>query len=224
MSASGQVGRYAPSAVRVGGDPGTLLYRIFSEKRGFFEAEADVDIDRFFLVADWGLSRVAIDEPTYVYKNNGTYRRFGVDINFMHDDPNLNVAFFGIRHGHANFSDELEYDTRAVIQSDIQWPNTTETTSNDWVRANWLELNTGLRIRVVKQLYMGFTVRYKLLLAYKGTEDLKPYYIPGFGKNVGTSGAGFNYYISYRLPFRKKIVYTDTKSKLPVEKKSKEKP
>jgi hypothetical protein len=222
--ASGQVGRYAPSAVRVGGDPGMLLYRLFSEKRSFFEAEGDIDIDRFFLVADWGLSGVTIEEPTYKYENDGTYRRFGIDINFMHDDPNLNVAFFGIRHGHSNFSDKLDYKTQAVIQSDIKWPNTTETTSNDWVRANWLELNTGLKIRVVKQLYMGFTVRYKLFLALKGTEDLRPYYIPGFGKNIGTSAAGFNYYISYRLPFRKKIIYTDTKKDKPTEKEKKAKP
>jgi len=183
-----------------------------------------MDIDKFFLVADLGYSGLNIDDPTYRYENSGTYRRFGVDINLMKDDPDLNVAFFGFRHGHANFNDKLTYDTRAVIQSDTKWPNTTETTSNDQARANWLELNTGLRIRIVKQLYMGFTVRYKLFLSVKGTEDLKPYYIPGFGKNIGTSAAGFNYYISYRLPFRKKIVYTDTKADKTEEGKSKLKP
>ena len=68
---------------------------------------------------------------------------------------------------------------------------------------------TGLKIRVVKQLYLGFTLRYKLFMSTSGAEDLRPYYIPGFGKNIGTSAFGFNYYVSYRLPFRKKIIYTD---------------
>jgi len=222
--ATAQISRYAPSAVRVGGDPGTFLYQIFSGQRSFFEVEGDMDIDKFFLVADLGYSGVTIDEPTFSYENNGTYRRFGVDINLMKDDPDQNVAFFGFRHGHANFNDKLDYDTRAVIQSDTKWPNTMETTSNDNAKANWLELNTGLRIRIVKQLYMGFTVRYKLFLKVTGTEDLKPYYVPGFGKNVGTSAAGFNYYISYRLPFRKKIVYTDSKEDKVNEKKSSENP
>ena len=216
----GQVGKYAPSAVRVGGDPGTLVYRIFSEKRSFFEVEGDMDIDRFFLVADLGLSGFTIDEPTYRYENNGTYRRFGFDINLMRNDPNLNVAFFGFRHGHANFSDKLEYDTHAVIQSDTKWPNTTENTSNYKAKANWFELNTGLRIRIVKQLYMGFTVRYKLFMKVTGTEDLKSYYVPGFGKNIGTSAVGFNYYISYRLPFRKKIIYTDKKEEKEADSKN----
>jgi hypothetical protein len=204
-----QVGKYAPTAVRLGADPGTLGYMIFSEKRGIFEAEADIDIDRFFLVANYGISSYKLDEPTYLYENQGTYLRIGPDINFMHEDPNLNIMFFGLRYARSSFNDKLQYDTHAVIQSETTWPNTRETSSNGNAKASWYEMVTGLKIRIVKQLYMGFTMRFKLLMKTKQTEILKPYYIPGFGKNVSSSSFGFNYYISYRLPFRKKIVYTD---------------
>ena len=68
---------------------------------------------------------------------------------------------------------------------------------------------SGLKIRVVKQLYLGFTIRYKLFMSVKNVEEFKPYYVPGFGKNISTSAFGFNYYVTYRLPFRKKIVYTE---------------
>ena len=57
----------------MGIDPGTLGYMIFSEKRGFFEVEADVDIDRFFLVANYGVSSYTLDEDTYHYENDGSY-------------------------------------------------------------------------------------------------------------------------------------------------------
>ena len=214
-----QVSRYAPSAVKVGGDPGTLGYMLFSEKRGIFEAEADIDIDRFFIVANYGISTYKLDEPTYVYENNGTYFRIGPDINFMHEDPNLNIMFFGLRYASSSFNDRLDYDTHAVIQSETGWPNSRETSSNGNARASWYEMVTGLKIRVVKQLYMGFTMRYKLLMKTKQTEILKPYYIPGFGKNINASSFGFNYYISYRLPFRKKIIYTDENNKVIKEKK-----
>jgi len=214
-----QVGRYAPSAIRIGADPGSLIYRVFSEKRNFFEVTGDIDIDQFFLVADLGISTFTISEPTYRYENNGTYRRFGVDINLMENDPNLNVAFFGLRHGHSSFNDQLDFNTDAVIHSQTGWPNTTERVSNDNVKANWIELNAGLRIRIVKQLYMGYTIRYKMFLNVKGANDLRPYYIPGFGKNIGTSAAGFNYYISYRLPFRTKTIYVDKKKETKVPKK-----
>lgn len=204
-----QISRYAPTAVRIGGDPGTLGYMLFSEKRGFFEAEADIDIDKFFIVANYGLSTFKLDEPTYVYENTGTYFKIGPDINFMNEDPHLNVMFFGLRYATSSFNDKLLYDTDAVIQSDTGWPNSRETSSNGNARASWYEMVTGLKIRVVKQLYMGFTMRFKLLMKTKQTEILKPYYIPGFGKNINTSAFGFNYYISYRLPFRKKVIYID---------------
>ena len=215
----GQAGRYAPSAIKLGADPGTLGYMLFSEKRGFFEAEADIDIDRFFIVANYGLSSYKLDEDTYQYENNGSYLKFGADINFMNSDPHLNVMFFGLRYALSSFNDQLDYDTRAIIQSETGWPNTQETVSNAKAKANWYEMVTGLKIRVVKQLYMGFTLRFKLLLKTKQIEDLRPYYIPGFGKNINTSAFGFNYYISYRLPFRKKIIYIDEDKKIIEDKK-----
>lgn len=206
-----QADRYAPTAVRIGIDPGTLINMVFSEKRSSFEIEADIDIDRYFIVADYGLSSYKLDEDTYTYDNEGSYLRLGADINFMNKDPNLNVAFFGLRYASSSFSDRLDYDTKAIIQSDIGWPSTRETISNENAKANWFEMTSGLKIRVVKQLYMGFTIRYKFMMKTENTEGLRPYYIPGFGKNINTSAFGFNYYISYRLPFRKKIIYTDVK-------------
>lgn len=215
----GQIGRYAPTAVKLGADPGILGYMLFSEKRTFFEAEADIDIDRFFIVANYGLSSYKLDEDTYQYENNGSYLKFGADINFMNNDPHLNVMFFGLRYASSSFNDQLDYDTRAIIQSETGWPNTRESSSNGNAKANWYEMVTGLKIRVVKQLYMGFTLRFKLLLKTKQIEDLRPYYIPGFGKNINTSAFGFNYYVSYRLPFRKKIIYIDENKKVIEDKK-----
>jgi len=204
-----QASKWAPSAIRLGADPGTFYYMVFSEERGFFEAEADIDINQFFLVANYGRSNYTLDKPTFRYTNKGSYMRFGVDMNFMHGDPNNNVGFFGARYVTSTFEDQLDFDTQQVIESEIGWPNSRETAANSNVKANWFELVTGMKIRVVKQLYMGFTVRYKLFMDYKGATETKPYYIPGYGKNLKTAGFGFNYFISYRLPFRKKTVFLD---------------
>ncbi len=220
--AFGQVGRYAPSALRIGADPGTLMYTVFSEKRGFFELESDVDIDKFFLVANYGLSSYDLNEDTYSYSNNGTYFRIGADINLMNKDPNLNIAFFGIRYAASRFNDKLNYNTKTMIHPDTGWPSTWEESSNDNVRARWFELVSGMKIRVVKQLYFGFTIRYKIFKNVSPVDELRPYYIPGFGKNIVSSNSafGFNYYVSYRLPFRKKIIYTEN-DKVIEDKKSK---
>ena len=215
----GQVDRYAPTAVKIGVDPGTLGYMIFSEKRSMFEIEADMDIDRFFVVANYGLSNYKLTEDTYAYENDGSYLSLGADINFMNKDPHLNVAFFGLRYATSSFTDKLDYDTKAAIQSEIGWPSTRETVSNGNAKANWYEMVSGLKIRVVKQLYMGFTLRFKFMMKVKQTENFRPYYIPGFGKNIKESNFGFNYYVSYRLPFRKKMIYTDKNDKVIKNKK-----
>ena len=102
-----QVGRYAPTAVKIGIDPAALGYMIFSEKRGGFEMEADIDIDRFFVVANYGLSKYHLEEDTYDYTNEGSYFRIGADINFMHKDPHLNVAFFGLRYATSSGLDQI---------------------------------------------------------------------------------------------------------------------
>lgn len=206
-----QADRYAPTAIKLGVDPGTLGYMIFSDKRSLLEFEGDIDIDRYFIVANYGLSSYKLNEESYTYENEGSYLKLGVDINFMNEDPNLNVAFFGLRYASSSFSDKLDYDTKQIIHSETGWPSTRETNSNGNAKANWFEMTSGLKIRIVKQLYMGFTLRYKLMLKVKNTEGLRPYYIPGFGKNINTSAFGFNYYISYRLPFRKKTIYINDK-------------
>jgi hypothetical protein len=203
---SAQVSKFAPSALRVGVDPGTVIYNIFSEKRNFYEVTADIDIHKYFFVADYGHTTFDLNDPTFAYHNEGNYLRFGADLNLMYGDRRNNVSFFGLRYAMASFSDEMNFSTSAILQSDNRWPATMETTGSDNLSAHWYEMVTGLKVRMIKQLYFGFTVRFKMFMKAKGTEDLKPYYIPGFGKNISKSYWGFNYYVSYRFPFRKKTI------------------
>ncbi len=202
-----QAGRWAPSAVRVGVEPGAVGYMVFSEKRGFFEATADLDLNNIYLAMDYGISTFQLNEATYKYENDGRYLRFGADINIMKADKNFNVMFFGIRYARAVFSDNLKYETSAVLQSETGWPSTEESVSNTNVKSNWIEMTAGLKIRIFKQLYGGFTARYKFLKTIRDAGTLKPYYVPGFGKNVNNDAWGLNYYLYYRIPFRKKIIY-----------------
>jgi hypothetical protein len=211
VPANAQTNQWLPSSVRVGADPGTFFYAIFSEKRNFFEVEADVDINRFFLVANYGTSDYLLDEPTYRYANQGSYMRLGIDINLLQQDTRDNVLFFGLRYAASSFDNQLDYNTRQVIQSETGWPDSRETVAINGMNARWYEMVTGLKIRIVRQLLLGFfTVRYKVGKSTSSSQGLRPYYIPGFGKNIGTAGFGLNYYVSYRLPFRKKSSTLET--------------
>jgi hypothetical protein len=76
--------------------------------------------------------------------------------------------------------------------------------SNDALSGSWFELNAGLKARIYKPLYMGFTVRYKFLLNVQGAETLRPYFVPGFGRYIDNNTWGFSYYLSFRIPSGKR--------------------
>lgn len=202
-----KIERWIPSAVRVGGTVGSLGYLIFSEKRNYFETSVDIDFDRYFAVFEVGNNSYRLNEETYSYVNNGRYMRFGVDVNFMHDESNKNVAFLGLRYAQSSFHDDLSYNTVAIIESETQWPDTREEVSNLEANAHWYEMNAGLKVYVYKNFYLGFIVRFKFLMKTYSDGNLKPYYIPGFGKNVNSDSWGLNYYLLYKIPFRKKVYF-----------------
>ncbi len=204
-----QLNRYLPSGVRLGTEVGALPYLIFSQQQNHMEFTGDVDFDRYYAVIDYGQVNYHLNEDTYDYKNNGSYLRVGGDVNFMYKDPHLNIAFFGIRYAMSNFNDQLNYNTKAVIQSQTGWPSTIETSENNKASAHWAELDAGLKVRIYKQLFFGFTVRYKVSLKVQSDPNghLRPYYIPGFGKYINPDSWGLSYYVYLRIPYRKKVIY-----------------
>lgn len=206
-SAQAQVDRWLPSGIRIGVEAGTPFFYIFSEKQNHWEVQADLDIDKFLLVADYGRATFQLNESTYSYTNEGGYLRLGLDYNFLASDSAMQVIFFGLRYAQSSFSDRLDFNTRAVIESETGWPPVWSSNTNGAAGARWFELASGIKARVFQNVFMGFTVRYKMLLKVRDTGTLRPYFVPGFGKFIDANTWGLNYYVYYRIPFRKKVFY-----------------
>jgi hypothetical protein len=204
----GQAGRWLPSALRVGTDPGAIGYWALSKQRNFFEVTADTDFNNVYVVADYGYTRYTLEEPTFEYSSQGSYLRFGADINIMKQDKDLNVIFVGLRYAMATFNDRLAYQTGTVLQTAAlnRWPDTGQVAENSAAGARWYELTTGLKMRVFSEVYMGFTARYKILKKDRRDSTLSSYYVPGFGKNIDNNAWALNYYVYYRIPFRTKVL------------------
>ena len=62
----------------------------------------------------------------------------------------------------------------------------------------------GLNVKVYKQIYFGYLIRYKIYKVNKGLGELNPYDLPGFGLNENDTSVGFDYYIRWILPFGRK--------------------
>lgn len=185
-------------AIRFGTDVLALALSGNKQYRGW-EINADADMGRFYLAGDYGFAQR--DETLATggdYHTKGNYWRVGVDLNLLKKDPDRNMLFFGLRYARASSQEILNYTA-----FDPLFGNVAFTSMNPTVTGSWGELVAGLRVKIWKEFWMGFTSRLKVGLSVKGATDLSVYYVPGYGV-VGTGATwGFNYQLFWRIPFER---------------------
>ena len=160
------------------------------------EIQGAIAFHRYALVVDLGIEENERGEG-YEYSNTGSYFRTGLDWNFVKDKSSGNVLSLGLRYARAYFQDEISYittDTGFGEEFDFQ---------NEDLRARWFELTLNLRGKVISNLYMGFTMRWQNSRRVRGEGELKTFEIPGFGKTKRQNSTAFDYYIMWRIPFKK---------------------
>lgn len=193
---------FKPSSFKVGGDVLGFGRSLIESDYTHYEAQFDVDFHRYFFVVDVGRQEHSFSGSSFAYSNDGNYFRVGIQANMTQFNEDRNVIFFGLRYARSNFSDKLNF-----TQATDHWGSGDIALNNNGLSARWFELNTGMKVRVTGQLYLGYTIRFKLAKSMsQPTSTLQPYTIPGFGLASKGSNIGFNYYILYRLPFRNKPV------------------
>src|SRR5690606_18521777 len=156
-----------------------------------WEVNADIDFHRYYLALEygsWSRSFVVEDEagnkdPRNKYHNDGTYWRVGVDVNFLLKDIDRNMFFLGARYGRSNFSEELDIAAENPFDGPDA-PDVLYSWKHIGVNAHWFELTTGLRVKVWKALWMGYTARFKFGLKADETDKIIPTDVPGDRKSV----------------------------------------
>jgi hypothetical protein len=133
------------------------------------------------------------------FKTNAPFGRLGVDINLLSPKkdakPTNHLFLVGARLGFTNFS----YDVNNVIIKDAYWK---QSEVKDYLNENagkiWYELVAGIRVEVMKNIYLGWNIRYRNLISKETAGLVSPWYIPGYGLN-GSSNWGFNYILGYKF-------------------------
>ena len=188
-----------PSAIRAGTDVSRIGIWLIDPHKKQYELNADIDIYKYFITADYGYWRTSLNDAGYDYLMNGWYFRTGIDYNFLSTDPDNHVIFFGIKYSISGFDDSFKY-----ALTDPYYGSFSESLSKKGNTARWIEMNTGIKIRIWNGLYMGWTGRMKFGLNLKAPGKFSSYEIPGYGKTSKTSSWGISYNIYYRFQFRDK--------------------
>jgi hypothetical protein len=143
-----------------------------------------------------------------MYKNDGKYWRFGLDANFLTRDPDRNVFSLGFRYGMSRYSEEM-----TVTPIDTSWGVFTNHYTNNDLSARWYELTLGLKVKVYKFIWFGYTGSLKLGLKQDENAQMLSYDIPGYGNTARENTFGFTYQIFFRIPFRKTVPILPPKKK-----------
>jgi hypothetical protein len=190
---------FRPTGLRLGVD---LISPVKSQMRDYFsgwEVSGDIDLYRYLLSLDYGNSSVNFlkDSTGYSssYKNNGSYWRVGASANFLTRDPDRNVFFIGVRYGRASYSESMN-----LVATDSIWGNENANYSAD-KHAHWIELASGLRVKVWKFIWMGYTGSLKFGLKADDNAIISNN-VPGYGSTGRDTSWGFTYQLFFRIPFR----------------------
>lgn len=190
--------KYLLTGVRIGTDLISIAKSRYQDNFMGWEINGEIDFNRYYLAMDYGNWSRNLNSDSAIYSNDGKFWRVGIDVNFLKKDPDRNMFFIGGRYGRSTFSEAMK-----LTSYDPVWGTLVSNYNNRDVQARWLELTAGIRVKIWKIFWLGYTGRFKFALKTDTTDEMLPYDIPGFGTTDKGTTYGFNYYAMIRIPIRK---------------------
>ena len=110
-----------------------------------------------------------------------------------------------MRYGASTFSQTL--NSYKIYNTSSYFPEIPSVISGEkfnGLTSQWVEVVFGLKAEVLKNIYLGFSIRMNRLITNTKPDNFDNLYIPGFNRTYnGDFGIGFNYSVSYFLPLYK---------------------
>lgn len=195
--------------LRIGGDFGKLIRTSIDEDYTGFEIMADFRLKKkLYLAAEIGFEEKNTITNFLDITTTGSYIKGGIDLNMYENWLNMdNMIYAGFRVGASTFSHDL--NSFQVYSIDQYWaPQLTSNNKQEFtgLTAFWGEVILGIKTELFNNFFMGLNVQLKVSVTQTIPDNFDNVYIPGFGKTFDTSaiGAGYSYFLAYRIPLYKK--------------------
>lgn len=200
LSGQDTIRTYGP---RIGIDLSRLAY-IFADPSQL-GAELSVDLEVFnniYPVFELGYSQTSESRDLFDYSSKGMYARAGLDYDFLppkdrSEHHNITVGF---RYGISPFS----HHAQDVIIPGDYWGDYLLDLYENNLTGNWLELVGGVKTEVASNFFLGWSVRFKILLNPEMDPLMAPRLVPGYGNATEDRGFGFSYSVLYKIPLLKR--------------------
>ena len=205
--------------VRFGADISKLIQSFYDKNYTGIEFVGDYRLTKnYYLAGELGNENTTVEDNRLSFTTQGTYLKVGFDYNSYENWLDMrNMLYIGMRYGASTFSQTL--NSYNIYNTSNYFPEAPTVISGEkfnGLTSQWIEVVFGLKAEVLKNIYLGFSIRMNRLLTNTKPDNFDNLYIPGFNRTYnGDFGIGFNYSVSYFLPLYK------TKSTKKEEKKKK---
>ena len=205
--------------IRAGIDLNKLARTFYDKNYKGIEFTGDYKLTKsYYLAAELGNENKTTDDTRLNFTTKGSFIKVGFDYNSYDNWLDMqNMVYVGLRYSFSTFSQDL--NSYRIYNSSAYFGEAPVYISGEkfsGLSAQWIECVAGIKAEVIKNTFVGFSIRLNKLMSNKTPATFDNLYIPGFNKTYdGDFGVGFNYTVSYFLPLYK----TKTKTKKETVKK-----
>lgn len=193
--------------VRFGADLSKIIQSFYNKNYKGIEFVGDYRVTKnYYLAGEIGNENITVEDNRLSFTTQGTYLKVGFDYNSYENWLDMrNMIYIGMRYGASTFSQTLNsysiYNTSTYFS---EAPTVISGEKYNGLTSQWIEVVLGLKAEVLKNIYLGFSVRVNRLLTNTKPDNFDNLFIPGFNRTYnGDFGVGFNYTVSYFLPLYK---------------------
>jgi hypothetical protein len=200
--------RYKTSyGLRLGVDVSKPIRGTIQDFYSGFEVVADYRLSKkWYAAVELGTEEQNTVEDFTNSTAKGEYIRLGVNYNSYKNWLDMNnEIYIGFRYGFATFEQTLNSYEINTGSSPFDSQTITTPVTEDGLTAHWGEVQVGIKAEIFNNIFLGISGSYKLMISVEDPENFKTHFAPGFNRvYASNTGFGFNYTISYLIPFKKK--------------------
>lgn len=199
----------------IGTDVFKIIRSVYDKDYKGISFVADYRITKkYYIYGEVGTEDVTVHDPVLDTNIKGAYLKVGFDYNAYTNWLDMeNMITVGVRYGFSTFNETLNNYT--IYNANPYFGQNSGIDSGktyDGLTASWLEVGSGINVKVFNNIFVGFNLQLKVLVTSAKPNNFEVLYIPGFNRTYdGNFGAGFNYTVSYFIPIYKKKVVSEKK-------------
>ena len=194
---------YRATGIMFGVDLSRFFVKIWDPVQKNMEFSVNAEIrNNLYLTGEGGTISTLFDDKNYHYESQGNYFRLGMEYNLLKRAPGESYMLYGgLLYGFSSFSHQADY----ITITDEYWGTATGSLPETKLTGNWLEIKAGIRVNILKNIFLGWSLRTRFYLMGQTDPNMTPFLIPGFGKGDKNTTIGMSYSIFYRIPYKIKI-------------------